>query len=76
MGTVTAPQSPKNWKWINDDDDESWVKFSGINGLVINGGGKIDGQGAPWWAQGNRPTVSLLYVNNIVYHEEIKMIVI
>ncbi|XP_058746754.1 probable polygalacturonase At3g15720 [Vicia villosa] len=56
MGTITAPKNPKNWKWVNNDDDESWVKFDGIDGLVINGGGKIDGKGAPWYRQSNRPT--------------------
>ncbi|KAL5101403.1 hypothetical protein RYX36_005730 [Vicia faba] len=47
MGTITALKSPKNWKWVNNDDDESCIKFDGINGLVINGGGNVDGQGAP-----------------------------
>ncbi|KAK7280838.1 hypothetical protein RIF29_08362 [Crotalaria pallida] len=49
-GTIIAPNSVEAWKWPNDDGKkDKWVQFSDIDGLVINGGGTIDGQGAPWW---------------------------
>lgn len=59
MGTITAPQSNANWKW-DDNDENSLIKFSNINGLIINGGGTIDGQGDSWWNNNghSRPTVS------------------
>ncbi|KAJ1398363.1 Pectin lyase fold/virulence factor [Sesbania bispinosa] len=48
-GTIIAPNSVEAWKWPIDNDKDTWVRFSEISGLVINGGGQIDGQGAPWW---------------------------
>jgi len=60
LGTITAPQSSANWKWDSHDDD-AWISFSHIKGLIISGGGTIDGQGASWWKNSNhngRPTVS------------------
>ncbi|MED6216972.1 hypothetical protein PIB30_013187 [Stylosanthes scabra] len=59
QGTVIAPKKHDGWKWQSDDDDKnSWIKFSDINGPVINGGGQLDGQGASWWdcKKCNRPT--------------------
>ncbi|XP_057452693.1 probable polygalacturonase At3g15720 [Lotus japonicus] len=47
-GTITAPKSVESWIWPNHDWG-AWVRFSKISGLVIYGGGQIDGQGAPWW---------------------------
>lgn len=57
MGTIIAPQRQENWKFINNDGD-SWIKFRHINGLLISGGGTIDGQGVSWWEKSDRPTVS------------------
>lgn len=62
-GTIIAPNSVEAWKWPNDNDREAWMQFSKISGLVIYGGGQIDGQGAPWWncfsdSMCERPTVS------------------
>ncbi|XP_025697374.1 probable polygalacturonase At3g15720 [Arachis hypogaea] len=58
QGIITAPNTLESWKWGNSNKD-SWITFSNINGLVVNGGGQIDGQGAPWWQCKNcdRPTV-------------------
>ncbi|TKY47817.1 polygalacturonase protein [Spatholobus suberectus] len=59
QGTIIAPKSAKDWQWRNGSK-RSWVLFSSINGLVINGGGQVDGQGAAWWnhhdSNNNRPT--------------------
>ncbi|RYR55320.1 hypothetical protein HN51_017273 [Arachis hypogaea] len=58
-GTVIAPKKLEGWKWSSDDDEkDAWITFSNIRGLVINGGGQFDGQGASWWGceKCNRPT--------------------
>ncbi|CAL0328036.1 unnamed protein product [Lupinus luteus] len=49
-GTIVAPNNIKGWQWPEDDEKkDKWVQFSDISGLVIEGGGQIDAQGAPWW---------------------------
>jgi len=41
-----------------------WIQFSGINDLIVNGKGDINGQGSSWWLrypkgqESKRPTVS------------------
>ncbi|XP_057414887.1 probable polygalacturonase At3g15720 isoform X5 [Lotus japonicus] len=50
QGTLVAPKSVVAWKWANNNKG-AWIDFSGINGLVIRGGGTFDGQGATWWAK-------------------------
>ncbi|XP_058784558.1 probable polygalacturonase At3g15720 [Vicia villosa] len=58
MGTIIAPKSRESWKWDNNDS-ESWIAFSHVNGLVISGEGTFDGQGSSWWnnvGEGDRPT--------------------
>ncbi|XP_004498026.1 probable polygalacturonase At3g15720 [Cicer arietinum] len=49
QGTISAPKSIEEWDWTKGDVGKSWIQFWHINGLVINGGGTVDGQGAPWW---------------------------
>ncbi|QCE13052.1 polygalacturonase [Vigna unguiculata] len=46
-GTVIAPKSIGDWKFLNEE--RKWIEFSDISGIVIEGGGVIDGQGAAWW---------------------------
>ncbi|KAI4317376.1 hypothetical protein L6164_025248 [Bauhinia variegata] len=48
QGDLVTPKSVDAWKWP-DNSKDAWIKFSDINGLVVNGGGKIDGQGASLW---------------------------
>ncbi|XP_004489698.1 probable polygalacturonase At3g15720 [Cicer arietinum] len=48
-GTIKAPNKIEAWKWPNNNEKETWIRFSEINGLIIYGSGQIDGQGAPWW---------------------------
>ncbi|CAN0843356.1 Probable polygalacturonase At3g15720 [Linum grandiflorum] len=45
-GTLVAPSSISVW---NNGDMESWIQFSYVTGLIINGGGKFDGRGQIWW---------------------------
>ncbi|GMY33441.1 probable polygalacturonase At3g15720, partial [Fagus crenata] len=43
QGTLVAPTRDA-WK-----GDDKWIQFLYVDGLIINGGGLIDGQGASWW---------------------------
>ncbi|ESQ41703.1 hypothetical protein EUTSA_v10013641mg [Eutrema salsugineum] len=41
----------------------SWISFDSINGLVVTGGGTIDGRGSVWWGNvQHRPTA--MHFNN------------
>jgi len=44
-GTVVAPQDPWNLQ-----DQTSWLQFSYLQGITVQGGGIIDGSGQKWWA--------------------------
>ncbi|RDY07272.1 putative polygalacturonase, partial [Mucuna pruriens] len=65
-GTIIAPNSIEAWKWPKSKSEKkAWIRFRRISGLVIHGGGQIDGQGAPWWnryadSEINRPTALYL----------------
>ncbi|RDY06862.1 putative polygalacturonase, partial [Mucuna pruriens] len=71
-GRIIAPKRVEAWQW-GDEDREAWVKFSFINGLVIDGGGlgQVDGQGAAWWqshpSDSQRPTVCTIYKYIYIY---------
>ncbi|KAL5100220.1 hypothetical protein RYX36_004547 [Vicia faba] len=61
-GTIIAPKNMEDWKWA-ENKETAWIRFEGINGLVVNGEGQINGQGAPWWKEypndeSKRPSVS------------------
>ncbi|XP_024175989.1 probable polygalacturonase At3g15720 [Rosa chinensis] len=43
-GNIVAPNNMNAWK-----DKDQWVQFDDVQGLIINGGGQIDGQGQVWW---------------------------
>ncbi|KAG5234387.1 glycoside hydrolase family protein [Salix suchowensis] len=46
-GTIVAPDSFDSWD--GDDDYENWIGFTAVFGLMVDGGGKFDGQGQAWW---------------------------
>eukprot|EP00253_Pinus_taeda_P022560 PITA_22560 len=46
-GTIIAP---KQSAW-NSSELNQWIRFYGISGLTIEGGGVIDGQGQDWWSK-------------------------
>ncbi|KAK2451136.1 putative polygalacturonase [Trifolium repens] len=48
-GTIIAPNNIEAWKWANNYDRLTWIRFSEISGLVVYGGGLIDGKGSSWW---------------------------
>ncbi|KAI8011374.1 putative polygalacturonase [Camellia lanceoleosa] len=37
------------FQWQEYNNIQSWLSFSFVNGLIINGGGQINGQGSIWW---------------------------
>ncbi|CAK8536706.1 unnamed protein product [Lathyrus sativus] len=49
-GTIIAPKNMEDWKWA-EDKELAWIRFEDIYGLTVNGGGQINGQGAPWWKE-------------------------
>ncbi|RDY06239.1 putative polygalacturonase, partial [Mucuna pruriens] len=46
-GNIVAPNSTKEWTGLNPN---RWIDFANINGLIIDGGGQIDGRGSVWWS--------------------------
>lgn len=49
FGTIIAPAYISGWTGCVGN---SWLLFSNVDNLMINGSGKIDGQGENWW---NKP---------------------
>ncbi|XP_057981147.1 probable polygalacturonase At3g15720 [Malania oleifera] len=50
LGSLVAPAAPGDWDGCVDG---SWLSFSGVEGLTIDGSGTIDGQGSLWWQNPN-----------------------
>ena len=46
-GHIVASSSLSQWQEYNNI--QNWLSFSFVNGLIINGGGQINGQGSIWW---------------------------
>ncbi|KAK4338580.1 hypothetical protein RND71_043067 [Anisodus tanguticus] len=46
LGNIIAHQNTTKWTWC---ENNSWLYFNGVTGLVINGTGHINGRGASWW---------------------------
>lgn len=44
MGTLEAPEDLTRWT-----DKSRWITFSGVDNLVVQGGGVLDGNGKIWW---------------------------
>lgn len=44
-GNIVAPNDTNAW----GDNKGRWVQFDQVQGLIINEGGQIDGQGQVWW---------------------------
>ncbi|GLU19348.1 hypothetical protein SLE2022_356040 [Rubroshorea leprosula] len=45
-GSLTAPLGTG---WGGNGGLDKWIQFEYISNLIIEGGGKIDGQGSAWW---------------------------
>ncbi|KAJ0671224.1 putative endo-polygalacturonase [Helianthus annuus] len=50
LGDITAPKSRDGWKGC---DTSYLMFFKSIQGLIVDGPGKIDGQGSVWWPPSN-----------------------
>ncbi|XP_076895094.1 putative polygalacturonase At3g15720 [Bidens hawaiensis] len=48
LGTIIAPLDPRSW---NGCETGAWMYFYGVSGLVIDGGGTINGRGNAWWTK-------------------------
>jgi polygalacturonase len=46
QGTLVASPNRADW---SDEDRRHWVVFRRVDGLTVNGGGAIDGNGETWW---------------------------
>ena len=46
QGTLVASPNRADW---SDRDRRHWVVFRAVDGLTVNGGGVIDGNGEAWW---------------------------
>ncbi|KAH7840718.1 hypothetical protein Vadar_020629 [Vaccinium darrowii] len=67
-GTLMAPGNPKGW---SNCQSNTWLYFSGVDGLNIYGNGQINGQGSCWW-RGSSYRISkdnLLTYNALRFHQ-------
>ncbi|CAL0302263.1 unnamed protein product [Lupinus luteus] len=46
-GNIVAPSSTE--AWTGNVDKTKWIEVKNVTGLVMNGGGQIDGRGSIWW---------------------------
>ncbi|CAL0308580.1 unnamed protein product [Lupinus luteus] len=60
-GNIVAPTSTD--AWAQGDDKTKWIEFNDIDGLIMNGGGQINGQGSVWWKSYN--ALSFQKCNNL-----------
>ncbi|KAI3987409.1 hypothetical protein MKX01_042413 [Papaver californicum] len=47
-GTIVAPENPAAWS-TSKGGPGTWLVFNSVTGLLVNGGGVIDGRGKGWW---------------------------
>ncbi|KAI4383575.1 hypothetical protein MLD38_009395 [Melastoma candidum] len=47
-GELVAPEAPFEWECSHC---YTWIAFDGVDGLVIQGSGSLDGRGAAWWRE-------------------------
>ncbi|XP_034205106.1 probable polygalacturonase At3g15720 [Prunus dulcis] len=47
-GNLMAPKTPDAWKVC---PSYSWLSFRNVDHLILDGSGKIDGQGSAWWSK-------------------------
>ncbi|TKY68029.1 polygalacturonase protein [Spatholobus suberectus] len=60
-GNVVAPSSTEAWK---GQDSSRWIGFSNVDGLIIDGGGQIDGRGSVWWNSCKVSFIFALFIHN------------
>ncbi|KAI3687724.1 hypothetical protein L1987_81426 [Smallanthus sonchifolius] len=58
LGDITAPKSLDGWKGC--DTKGYLMSFTSVHGLIIDGPGRIDGQGSIWWGGGDITKITML----------------
>ncbi|KAL8214587.1 hypothetical protein R6Q57_004036 [Mikania cordata] len=48
LGSIMAPRNPGSW---NGCETGAWLLFYNVNGLLVDGGGLINGRGKAWWTK-------------------------
>ncbi|KAK6912602.1 Glycoside hydrolase, family 28, partial [Dillenia turbinata] len=54
LGDIVAPATPEVWNPTCYEG--SWINFRSVDGLILDGSGKLDGNGQGWWKRKRRPT--------------------
>lgn len=60
-GNLIPP--PNNNLWNPQIPNQYWLQFTKVDGLTVNGGGSLDGQGASWWNMCKNVSVKLPFVH-------------
>lgn len=64
-GTIMPPDGPNLWP--KNISKRQWLVFYRINGMLMQGGGVIDGRGQKWWNLPCKPhKVSIFLTKNII----------
>ncbi|CAK9158444.1 unnamed protein product [Ilex paraguariensis] len=63
LGNIVAPSQKSAW---NNNNSKTWIVFSDVKGLIVNGNGQIDGQGSVWWKSCKVLALSFQNCNNLV----------
>ncbi|XP_063943199.1 probable polygalacturonase At1g80170 isoform X3 [Daucus carota subsp. sativus] len=48
LGSILAPKSPDVWDGLNK---QKWIYFTGVNNLLVQGHGVVNGMGREWWVR-------------------------
>ncbi|TQD88424.1 hypothetical protein C1H46_026020 [Malus baccata] len=48
LGNVVAPKTVDAWKECPSSN--TWLQFTNVANLILDGSGTINGQGSPWWS--------------------------
>ncbi|KAI3899008.1 hypothetical protein MKW92_015519 [Papaver armeniacum] len=62
-GDVVAP-TRDGWNGGHPRPTGTWITFNNVNGLTINGSGRIDGRGSDWWDLPDKDRPSALTLSN------------
>ncbi|XP_026415783.1 probable polygalacturonase At3g15720 [Papaver somniferum] len=62
-GDIVAP-TRDGWNGGNPRPTDTWITFNNMNGLTINGSGRIDGRGSDWWDLPDKDRPSALTLQN------------
>ena len=52
-----------------DELDRHWLLFDGVNDLVVNGGGTINGNGDVWWKNSCKINKSLVCSHSVLFFD-------